>query len=178
MAETIDRANRKHVCPNCGQFQHALQALSGETVYDCFHDCAARGFVPAPKPRGWKVRVDDWLLIYRLADGHSSIRNTELWPEWGLIGTEREPKSEAYRLRRKRDVLRRGIAIGPAPHDPGWCEVCALALEDESEYDPRCDGGREIPCVACQGAATYLGRLGRLDHFRCRQCGADFSREV
>lgn len=40
----------------------------------------------------------------------------------------------------------------------------------------------QITCPAC-GAHTYhadslLGRLGNLEHFRCRQCGAQFSRLI
>lgn len=28
-------------------------------------------------------------------------------------------------------------------------------------------------CGACHGPLTYLGRLGRTDHHRCRDCGLD-----
>jgi len=30
-------------------------------------------------------------------------------------------------------------------------------------------------CPACDGPGAYLGTLGRLDHWRCRDCGAQFS---
>lgn len=30
-----------------------------------------------------------------------------------------------------------------------------------------------VPCPLCGGALTLLGVLGRLEHFRCRNCGAD-----
>lgn len=31
-------------------------------------------------------------------------------------------------------------------------------------------------CPACGGPGVLLGTLGRLEHFRCRDCGAEFSR--
>lgn len=31
-------------------------------------------------------------------------------------------------------------------------------------------------CETCGGDGVLLGTLGNLTHFRCRQCGADFSR--
>lgn len=30
-------------------------------------------------------------------------------------------------------------------------------------------------CPECGGAASFLGELGVLDHFRCIQCGWEFS---
>lgn len=30
------------------------------------------------------------------------------------------------------------------------------------------------PCVACDGPGMPLGRLGRLDHWTCRDCGLQF----
>jgi hypothetical protein len=36
----------------------------------------------------------------------------------------------------------------------------------------------ETDCPACNGTATILGRLGDLDHFRCRACGMESSRPV
>lgn len=36
---------------------------------------------------------------------------------------------------------------------------------------------QEAPsCPACNGPGVYMGTLGNLDHFRCRNCGMDFSR--
>lgn len=73
------------------------------------------------------ILQDDWLVIYYMKDGHQSVRLTELWPEWGLIGTDREPKNarqSGYFARRQQDVLRRAIAIGPAKHDPHYCMTC------------------------------------------------------
>jgi tRNA(Ile2) C34 agmatinyltransferase TiaS len=34
------------------------------------------------------------------------------------------------------------------------------------------------PCPACDGPGCYLGTLGRLDHFRCQDCGLDFCDDV
>jgi len=28
-----------------------------------------------------------------------------------------------------------------------------------------------MKCMVCGGQCEHLGRLGSLDHFRCRQCG-------
>lgn len=28
-------------------------------------------------------------------------------------------------------------------------------------------------CIACHGPTFHLGRLGHIDHYRCRQCGLD-----
>lgn len=33
-------------------------------------------------------------------------------------------------------------------------------------------------CEACEGPVQYLGRLGNLEHFRCRNCGMQQSVEV
>lgn len=33
-------------------------------------------------------------------------------------------------------------------------------------------------CPVCGGPGVPLGILGRLEHFRCRNCGADFNRRV
>lgn len=75
-------------------------------------------------PETSRVRVDDWLVIYDLPGGHQSIRVTELWLEWGLVGCPQDPEKPSYTARRKQDVLRRAILLGPAPHDPNWCEKC------------------------------------------------------
>ena len=32
-------------------------------------------------------------------------------------------------------------------------------------------------CPMCSGPGVLLGSLGRLNHFRCRNCGWDFSEE-
>ncbi len=33
-----------------------------------------------------------------------------------------------------------------------------------------------MECPICNGYVGYLGRLGLLNHFQCRDCGAAFSR--
>lgn len=33
-------------------------------------------------------------------------------------------------------------------------------------------------CPKCPGEGVYLGTLGRLDHFSCRDCGWQFSAEA
>lgn len=47
-------------------------------------------------------------------------------------------------------------------------------LSYDWEFDP--DAPPACPC--CRGAGVELGRLGHLDHFRCRSCGIVFSLEV
>lgn len=32
-----------------------------------------------------------------------------------------------------------------------------------------------ITCPCCDGDSTFLGALGSRNHFRCRDCGIDFS---
>ena len=32
-----------------------------------------------------------------------------------------------------------------------------------------------VECYACDGPGVYLGSLGDLVHFRCRDCGAEYS---
>jgi transposase-like protein len=32
-------------------------------------------------------------------------------------------------------------------------------------------------CPICDGHGEHLGGLGHLDHYRCRQCGMNFSKE-
>lgn len=38
-------------------------------------------------------------------------------------------------------------------------------------YDDMCDEPDEYECVGCGGELHFQGRLGRLDCFRCRDCG-------
>jgi len=33
-------------------------------------------------------------------------------------------------------------------------------------------------CTICGGVLIFLGRLGRREHYRCRDCGIDQSREA
>jgi hypothetical protein len=35
-----------------------------------------------------------------------------------------------------------------------------------------------VVCGACGGEGAYMGTLGNLEHFRCVNCGIDFSREA
>jgi tRNA(Ile2) C34 agmatinyltransferase TiaS len=37
---------------------------------------------------------------------------------------------------------------------------------------------REPICPACDGPGFLLGGLGNLTHYRCRDCGVDFSRKA
>lgn len=78
------------------------------------------------------VVLDDWLAIYTFRggelDGHSSVRITELWPEWGPVG-ERDVTLVEERAAMSR-VLARADREGPPPHgesdngSAGWCSVC------------------------------------------------------
>lgn len=42
-------------------------------------------------------------------------------------------------------------------------------MEPEPEY---------VSCHLCDGPGSLLGVLGTREHFRCRNCGMDFSRAV
>jgi hypothetical protein len=56
------------------------------------------------------------------------------------------------------------------------CDPCANARDDE-EDEP--DEDAEPPeCPACSGPGIALGTLGRRAHFRCRNCGMDFSHDT
>jgi len=47
---------------------------------------------------------------------------------------------------------------------------------DRAEWDDGSDEGEDddLPvCPECHGYLIPLGSLGRVDHFRCRACGAD-----
>lgn len=50
--------------------------------------------------------------------------------------------------------------------DPGHADA-----EDALTEDPG-------PCPGCGGPGVPLGQLGNRSHFRCRDCGVDFSHEV
>jgi hypothetical protein len=48
---------------------------------------------------------------------------------------------------------------------PHWLEMAAEQTEIQE--------GLENPCNACGGTLEYLGSLGKLRHFRCRNCKMD-----
>lgn len=55
------------------------------------------------------------------------------------------------------------------------CRLCnsEIAVKDLREVS---DDEDESPaCPACDGPGTLLGKLGKLDHYRCRNCGMEFS---
>lgn len=35
-----------------------------------------------------------------------------------------------------------------------------------------------IYCTTCEGQALPLGKLGRLNYYKCRDCGMDFAYQV
>lgn len=41
--------------------------------------------------------------------------------------------------------------------------------------DDEYDSGETSPCPACDGEGSAMGSLGKRKHFRCRDCGMDFS---
>lgn len=43
--------------------------------------------------------------------------------------------------------------------------------EDDEDETP-------LECSACGGPLVVLGTLGRLEHFRCRNCGLERSRDT
>jgi hypothetical protein len=70
-----------------------------------------------------KVVIEDWLAIYELPDGHTAVRSTELWPDWGKVGRS-EGYTERYLEERKRVVRFLAEKLGPPAHDPRECEKC------------------------------------------------------
>lgn len=73
-----------------------------------------------------------------------------------------------------------GIRNTPPNHNV-YCSLCGVRLvrgvpvqdpEPEPEPEPVPDPG---PCPACDGAPMLLGSLGKTVHFRCRNCGWDWS---
>lgn len=49
-------------------------------------------------------------------------------------------------------------------------------MDHDPLHEDRDDGG--ATCPLCDGPGCLLGTLGRRIHFRCRNCGMDFSRLV
>lgn len=71
--------------------------------------------------------------------------------------------------------------------DCGWeGEVLDMAVDGDKRYCPDCDElliddseelePESVACPECGGDGVLLGNLGRREHFRCRDCGIDFSR--
>ena len=55
-------------------------------------------------------------------------------------------------------------------YEPAAVEAAEL-LREEVEAD-------EAECPMCGGPGVSLGQLGRLHHYRCRNCGVGFSHET
>ncbi len=53
-------------------------------------------------------------------------------------------------------------------------------IADAAEGDPGEENERDCirPCPICDGWAGRMGQLGNKIHFRCRDCGIEFSREA
>lgn len=43
------------------------------------------------------------------------------------------------------------------------------------EHDDINEDGAMVCCPLCGGQSAHLGNLGTREHFRCIQCGMDFS---
>ena len=70
-------------------------------------------------------------------------------------------------------------------HDIGLTEGVIRALERGDEDDPleeedefEEDDFELPPCALCDGPVMPIGVLGGRQHYRCRNCGMDFSREI
>jgi hypothetical protein len=79
-----------------------------------------------------QIRVEDWLVIYELEGelkGHQSVRNTEMWTEWGLVGVGHYTDSDLALATQR--VIEKAHALGPPEHGTdgtsgshGWCSYC------------------------------------------------------
>jgi hypothetical protein len=59
-----------------------------------------------------------------------------------------------------------------------YCHACDYEWETGDLSSGTPEPNAPLACPACgSDNATYLGRLGRREHYRCRACGMDFSRE-
>lgn len=58
------------------------------------------------------------------------------------------------------------------------CRRCLKKRPAELPSEPvSCEPAPEpVSCLSCGGEARELGTLGKRTHYRCRNCGADFSR--
>ena len=52
-------------------------------------------------------------------------------------------------------------------------DIAYERYEEDLLRDPSIRLMREHACSLCGGPLFYLGPMGRLDWYRCRQCGAD-----
>ena len=55
--------------------------------------------------------------------------------------------------------------------------ISARDFEDEP-IDEKMDASSFVHCPLDGGIGVPLGKLGRQQHYRCRQCGYDFSNAV
>ena len=60
------------------------------------------------------------------------------------------------------------------------CPACRCAWDTAEQAGACCNDLDPPDCPACgaESAGSVLGTLGRLDWFRCRDCGIDFSRSA
>jgi len=58
------------------------------------------------------------------------------------------------------------------------CDVCGVGAHECLREDAYGDPEPNPECPACNGPGMPLGGLGNLSHFRCRDCGIDFSQEA
>jgi len=47
--------------------------------------------------------------------------------------------------------------------------------DDEDEDDEDVKEDEDMDCPVCHGQGVLLGKMGNLTHYRCRQCGMQFS---
>jgi hypothetical protein len=50
--------------------------------------------------------------------------------------------------------------------------------QNNKQYDSDEDESYEINCPICRGEGVELGNLGKQKHFRCKNCGINFNREI
>jgi len=65
-----------------------------------------------------------------------------------------------------------------------YCPNCSTTFPSIESFDAHPCASAEIEeaevvaCPVCGGPGVELGTLGNRQHFRCRNCGMDFSRSI
>jgi hypothetical protein len=63
-------------------------------------------------------------------------------------------------------------------HDPNWRESPDLPGEVHDEPEEFLEFEPMLTCPVCEGGCSLLGTLGNREHWRCNDCGMEFSRSI